>query len=69
MQFFTLSLVVARHKKRAVVPSQTQVLSQLAAGIKSLAESQASRHKKEMEENQRRDEMFFHFQREQRELD
>ena len=44
-------------------------MSQLAAGIKSLAESQASRHKKEMEENRRRDEMFFQFQREQRELD
>ena len=69
MQFFSLFLVVAPHKKRAVVRSQTQGLSQLAAGIKSLAESQTSRHIKEMEENRRRDEMFFQFQREQRELD
>ena len=69
MQFFSLFLVVAPHKKRAVVRSQTQGLSQLAAGNKSLPESQASRHKKEMEENRRRDEMFFQFQREQRELD
>ena len=44
-------------------------MSQLAAGIKSLAGSQASRHKKEMEENRRRDEMFFQFQRGQREFD
>ena len=69
MQFFSLFLVVATHKKRAVVRSQTQGSSQLAAGIKSLAESQACRHKKEMEENRRRYEMFFPFQREQRELD
>ena len=88
MQFFSLFLVVAPHKKRAVVLSQTQGsftdprfihrlkvcsqtqgFSQLAAGIKSLAESQASRHKKQMEENRRRDEMFFQFQREQRALD
>ena len=44
-------------------------MSQFAAGIKSLAESQASGHKKEMKENRRRDEMFFQFQRVQRELD
>ena len=69
MQFCSLFLVVAPHKKRAVARSQTQGLSQLAAGIKSLAESQASRHKNEMEDNRRRDEMFFQFQREQRELD
>ena len=69
MQFCSLFLVFAPHKKRAVARSQTQGLSQLAAGIKSLAESQASCHKKEMEENRRRDEMFFQFQREQRELD
>ena len=69
MQLFSLFLFVAPHKKRAVVRSQTQGLNQLAAGIKSLAESKASHHKKEMEENRRRDEMFFQFQREQRELD
>ena len=44
-------------------------MSQLAAGIKCLAESQASGHKKEMKENRRIDEMFFQFQRVQRELD
>ena len=69
MQFFSLFLVVAPHKKRAVVRSQTQGLSQLAAGIKSLVEPQACHRKKEMEENRRRDEMFFQFQSEQRELD
>ena len=69
MQFFSLFLIVAPHKKRVVVRSQTQGLSQLAAAIKSLAESQASRHKKEIEENRRRDEMFFQFQGEQRELE
>ena len=69
MQFFSLFLIVAPHKKRVVVRSQTQGLSQLVAAIKSLAESQASRHKKEIEENRRRDEMFFQFQGEQRELD
>ena len=37
--------------------------------VKSLAESQASRHKKEMEKNWRRDEFFFQFQREQTEVD
>ena len=66
---FSIFLVVAPHKERAVVRSQTQGLSQLAAGIKSLAESHASCHTKEMEENRRRDEMFFQFPREQRELD
>ena len=54
---------------KAVVRSQTQGLSQLAAGIKSLPKCQVSHHKKEMEENRKRDEMFFQFQREQRELD
>ena len=58
MQFFSLFLAVALHKKTAVFRSQAQSLSQLEADVKSLAESRASGHKNEMEENWRRGEML-----------
>ena len=41
--------VVKAHKKRKVVWSQTQALSQLAEGMTKLIVSQAKRHKKQME--------------------
>ena len=43
------AIVVKPHKKRKVVQSQTQALSQLAGGMTKLIESQAKRHKEQME--------------------
>ena len=48
------ALLVESHKKRDVVRSQTQGLSQLANGIRDLAQSQAMRHREEMKETKRR---------------
>ena len=43
------AIVVKPHKKRKIVPSQTQALSQLAGGTTKLIESQEKRHKEEMD--------------------
>ena len=43
------AIIVRPHKKRKVVRSQTQALSQLAGGMTKLIESQAKRHKEQME--------------------
>ena len=43
------AVVVKPHKERKVVRSQTQALSQLTGGMTKLIESQAKRHKEQME--------------------
>ena len=43
------AIVAKLHKKRKVVRSQTQALSQLPGGKTKLIESQAKRHKEQME--------------------
>ena len=50
-------IVVKPHKKRKV-RSQTQALSQLAGGMIKLIESQAKRHKKQMEFEKERSSIF-----------
>lgn len=55
------------HKTGKVLRSFTQGLGQLANEIKILAYSQAVRHKKDLEENQRRDEIFLKYQAEEKE--
>ena len=49
------AIVVKPHKKRKVARSQTQALSQLAGGMTRLIESQAKRHKEQMEFEKERD--------------
>ena len=61
-------LTVKPHKGK-VVRSLTQGLGLLASGMKRLAESQAVRHKKEMEENHRRDELFLKFREDDKQQD
>ena len=55
------AIVVKPHKKRKVVWSQTQALSQLAGGMTKLTESQAKKHKEQMEFEKERDRAFLKF--------
>ena len=59
------AIVVKPHKKRKVVQSQTQPLSQLAGGMTKLNESQAKRHKEQMEFEKERDWAFLEFTKEE----
>ena len=49
--------------------SLNQALGQLANGIKTQVDSQAVWHKKDLEENRRRDELFLKYQTEEKEWD
>ena len=55
------AIVVKPHKKRKVLRSQAQALSQLAGGISKLIELQAKRHKEQMEFEKERDRAFLVF--------
>ena len=56
-------LVVKAHRKKGVVRSQTQALSQIASGLKSLAEAQATRLKRQLEVDENRDNRMLKFRR------
>ena len=55
------AIVVKPHKKRKVLRSQPQALSQLAGGISKLIELQAKRYKEQMEFEKERDRAFLEF--------
>ena len=57
------AVVVKPHKKIKVERSQTQALSQLAGGMTKLIESQAKRHKEQMEFDKERDQEFLEFKK------
>ena len=61
------AIVVKPHKKRKVVRSQTQALSQLAGGMTKLTELQAKRHEEQMEFKKERDRVFLEFKKEEAE--
>ena len=58
---------VSAHKKRKVVRSEAQALSQLAGGMNILIESQAELDKEQMEFEKERDRAFLEFKREEAE--
>ena len=53
--------LVAPHKKRKIVRSQQQALSQLAVSVGQLASVQMKKHKLSLESDLQRDEMFLKF--------
>ena len=57
------AILVKPHKKRKVVRSQTQALSQLAGGMTKLIELQVKRHKEQMEFEKERDQAFLEFKK------
>ena len=61
------AIVIKSHKKRKVVRSEAQALSQLAGGMNILIESQAEQHKEQMEFEKERDRAFLEFKREEAE--
>ena len=61
------AIVVKPHKKRKVVRSQTQAVSQLAGGMTKLIESQPKRHKKYIEFEKERNQAFLEFKKEEAE--
>ena len=52
---------VKAHRRKPAVRSQTQALSQVAAGLNKMAEGLASRHKRQMEMDTSRDKQFLEF--------
>ena len=59
------AIVVKPHKKRKIVQSQTQGLSQVAGGMTKLIESQVKKHKEQMELKKERDRAFLEFKKEE----
>ena len=59
------AIVITSHKKRKVVRSEAQALSQLAGGMNKLIESKAELHKEHMEFEKERDRAFLEFKREE----
>ena len=58
------AILIKSHKKRKVVWSQTQALSQLARGMTKLIESQAKWHKEQTEFEKERDRGYLEFKKE-----
>ena len=60
-------MVVAPHKKAKQIRSNKQALSEIASGLKAMAESSTKQHQMAMEADERREQRYLEFRREEAE--